>query len=96
MSTGQNAPPAAARLWLVNAVFTGYKRVLGPALHVLSPMRGGCPYQPTCSEYAALAFAEHGWLRGGAMAAWRLLRCNPLSRGGWDPVQPGRSRQPTV
>ena len=54
-------------------------------LHSLSFLRGGCAYQPTCSEYAQIALAQHGLLRGGALALWRLLRCNPFSRGGWDP-----------
>ncbi len=81
---------------LLDLLFTGYKRVLGPAIHAVSPVRGGCPYQPTCSEYAVLACAEHGFFRGGAMAAWRLLRCNPFSHGGWDPVPPARKRHNTV
>ncbi len=49
-------------------------------------MRGGCRYQPTCSEYAAVAIARHGWGKGMAMAAARLLRCHPWSKGGFDPV----------
>jgi uncharacterized protein len=61
-----------------------YKHVLAPSLHASMP--GACPFQPTCSDYAALAVAEHGLLRGGMMAAWRVLRCHPLSRGGFDPV----------
>ncbi len=72
----------------VEGLFLLYKRVVSPVLHTFAPVRGSCCYQPTCSEYAALACAEHGLLRGGAMAAWRVLRCNPLSRGGWDPVPP--------
>jgi uncharacterized protein len=71
------ARAALALLWI-------YKRVLGPALHAGVP--GACCFQPTCSEYAAIAIAEHGVLRGGAMAVWRVLRCNPLNRGGFDPV----------
>jgi putative membrane protein insertion efficiency factor len=45
---------------------------------------GTCKYHPTCSEYAALAIRKHGVLRGIAMSAWRLLRCNPWSHGGID------------
>jgi len=72
----------------IDAAFTVYKRLFSPVIHALAPGAGGCPYQPTCSEYAALALAQHGLLKGGAMAAFRLLRCNPFSRGGWDPVPP--------
>jgi putative membrane protein insertion efficiency factor len=61
-----------------------YRGAVSPMLHALAP--GGCRFQPTCSEYAAMAVAEWGLLRGGAMALWRLLRCHPLSRGGFDPV----------
>ena len=43
-----------------------------------------CKYHPSCSEYAVLAIRKHGVLRGGAMAGWRLLRCNPWSHGGVD------------
>ena len=51
----------------------------------ISPMFGArCKYYPSCSEYAVLATKRHGAMRGLAMAAWRLLRCNPLSRGGVD------------
>lgn len=45
-----------------------------------------CRYFPTCSEYALTAVERYGAARGGAMAAWRVLRCNPLSKGGYDPV----------
>jgi len=57
-----------------------YRRWISPAIHSLSP--GGCRYLPTCSEYASVAIATHGPLRGGLLAAWRLLRCNPFGRGG--------------
>ena len=46
-----------------------------------------CKYHPSCSEYAVQALRTHGLVRGGAMAGWRLLRCNPWSRGGFDPVR---------
>lgn len=57
-----------------------YQRVISPAL----PRR--CKYEPTCSRYAVRAVAEYGILRGLVLAAWRLLRCNPWSNGGYDPV----------
>ncbi len=46
-----------------------------------------CRYEPTCSEYAAQAILEHGSIKGIGLAAWRLLRCNPWSAGGFDPVK---------
>lgn len=45
-----------------------------------------CKYYPTCSQYALEAIRRHGALKGGAMALWRILRCNPFSHGGYDPV----------
>jgi putative membrane protein insertion efficiency factor len=47
-----------------------------------------CKYHPSCSEYAIQALRTHGLVRGSAMAGWRLLRCNPWSHGGFDPVKP--------
>lgn len=66
------------------ALLSFYKRWLSPAIHTLGV--GGCKFQPSCSEYAALAIAMHGPLRGSALALWRLLRCHPFSRGGLDQV----------
>lgn len=45
-----------------------------------------CRYYPTCSAYAYEAFKKHGILKGFYLALWRLLRCNPFSPGGYDPV----------
>jgi putative membrane protein insertion efficiency factor len=45
-----------------------------------------CKYEPTCSRYAIQAVGEYGILRGVVLAGWRLLRCNPWSYGGYDPV----------
>jgi len=45
-----------------------------------------CKYHPSCSQYAIDAVRERGLLRGSLLAGWRLLRCNPWSRGGFDPV----------
>jgi putative membrane protein insertion efficiency factor len=60
---------------------------------LISPLLGpACRYTPTCSHYAAEAVEMHGALKGTALAAWRLLRCHPFARGGFDPVPlPGRS-----
>ncbi len=53
----------------------------------LSPLLGPrCRYHPSCSEYAAQALRRHGILRGSLLSGWRLLRCNPWSHGGHDPV----------
>lgn len=68
------------------AMLDFYRRWLSPALHSLNP--GGCRYLPTCSEYASQAIVMHGPLKGGALALWRLLRCNPFARGGLDLVPP--------
>jgi hypothetical protein len=57
----------------------------------LSPAFGArCRYYPSCSEYAAQAIQRFGILRGLVLAGWRLLRCNPWSHGGFDPVDDQR------
>lgn len=71
-----------------------YKSALSPMLHGLMPGTSGCRFQPTCSEYAVLAYAQHGWLRGSALALWRVLRCHPLAKGGWDPVPEQKQARP--
>ena len=53
----------------------------------ISPWRPPCcRYIPTCSQYAVTAIERYGAWKGGWMALWRILRCNPLSKGGYDPV----------
>ncbi len=53
----------------------------------LSPLkRTKCPYIPTCSQYGLEAIEKYGAVKGGIMAFWRILRCNPFSKGGYDPV----------
>lgn len=47
---------------------------------------GYCKFQPTCSDYAYMAIEKHGVIRGGLKGTWRVLRCNPFSHGGHDPV----------
>ena len=61
----------------------------------ISPMFGErCRYYPSCSEYAAQAIGRFGILRGLVLAGWRLLRCNPWSKGGVDPVEDQRLFRP--
>jgi uncharacterized protein len=72
---------------LLLALLGFYHRWLSPILHWLGG-GGGCKYLPTCSEYAALAIATHGPLRGSLLAVRRLLRCHPFGPGGLDPVPP--------
>lgn len=58
----------------------------------LSPLKGHatCRFVPTCSEYALEAYRTRGFFVGTALTAWRLLRCNPFCKGGYDPVPPRR------
>lgn len=54
----------------------------------ISPYKGfRCPYIPSCSQYGVEAIEKYGPLKGGLLALWRILRCNPLSKGGYDPVK---------
>lgn len=64
----------------VQFVLRGYKRFISPM------MLPACKFTPTCSEYAMDAVEYHGVFRGLGMAVWRVLRCNPFSKGGLDPV----------
>jgi putative membrane protein insertion efficiency factor len=57
-----------------------YQRLISPAL----PRR--CKYEPTCSAYVLDALTQYGLARGSVLACWRVLRCNPFSHGGYDPV----------
>ncbi|HMD54203.1 MAG TPA: membrane protein insertion efficiency factor YidD [Phycisphaerae bacterium] len=58
----------------------------------LSPIFGGrCRFSPSCSVYAVEAIQEYGPWRGSWMALWRILRCHPLAKGGYDPVAPKKN-----
>lgn len=53
----------------------------------ISPMKGTkCPYIPSCSQYGLEAIQKYGVFKGSLLAIWRILRCNPFSKGGFDPV----------
>ena len=59
----------------------GYQRFLSP----LFPP--SCRFYPSCSEYAVQAIGKYGIFKGGVKAVWRILRCNPFNKGGYDPVE---------
>jgi len=73
---------------LLLGLLRAYKRLISP---LLPP---ACRFEPSCSEYAREAIELHGSWHGSRLALWRLLRCNPFCRGGFDPVpaQPHRRR----
>lgn len=66
---------------IVVKAIRAYQRFVSP---LLPP---SCRFSPSCSQYTLLAVQKHGVLKGGLMGAWRVLRCNPFSKGGFDPVK---------
>ena len=66
--------------WLTLHLIRFYQRFVSP---MLPPT---CRFYPSCSQYAYEAIAKYGIIKGTRLAAWRLLRCNPFGRGGYDPV----------
>ncbi len=68
---------AKPAIWLIRV----YKRTLSP---MLPP---SCRFSPSCSQYALEALEKYGLLKGTALGIYRLLRCHPFSRGGFDPVK---------
>jgi putative membrane protein insertion efficiency factor len=64
----------------VLALIRFYQRWISPGLPA------ACRYTPTCSEYSYQAIAKYGIIKGGMLAVWRIIRCNPFTRGGYDPV----------
>lgn len=48
---------------------------------------GFCRFRPTCSDYSIQAIEKYGIIKGGLKSLWRLLRCNPFNKGGYDPVK---------
>jgi putative membrane protein insertion efficiency factor len=66
--------------WLALKFIRGYQRGVSPLLPA------SCRFVPSCSDYGYQAIEKYGIIRGGAMAVWRVLRCNPFNKGGYDPV----------
>ena len=62
-----------------------YRAVVSPVIHAMNGP--ACRFEPSCSEYGREAVAEYGIVRGGAMAIWRIARCNPMGGHGYDPVR---------
>ena len=73
-------------LWLLRF----YKRNISPLLP------NACIYTPTCSEYAMEAIEKHGVIKGTGLAVWRVLRCNPFARGGYDPVPEPKKHKESI
>ena len=82
--------PVRRALWLagapLRALLIGLVRLY--RLTLSGWLGGQCRFYPSCSHYAERAIRMHGALKGSALAAWRVLRCNPFGRGGVDPVPP--------
>lgn len=67
--------------WVLLGLIRLYQMLVSPALPA-----GTCRFYPSCSHYGYQAIYKYGVLKGSLMAAWRVLRCNPFNRGGYDPV----------
>jgi uncharacterized protein len=62
-------------------ILKAYKRIISPI------MPDSCRFYPTCSEYAMQAVNKYGVLKGSIKSIYRILRCNPFNKGGYDPVR---------
>jgi putative membrane protein insertion efficiency factor len=67
--------------WPLLMLIRAYQAVVSPTLPPDT-----CRFYPSCSHYGYQAIYKHGAIKGSLMAAWRVLRCNPFNRGGYDPV----------
>ncbi|RMH02336.1 MAG: membrane protein insertion efficiency factor YidD [Planctomycetota bacterium] len=74
---------------LLQALIRAYRRFLSPLFG-----SGKCRFVPTCSQYAEEAIEVHGVVKGSLLACWRILRCQPLCRGGYDPVPLKKDSRP--
>lgn len=67
--------------WIVLSIIRGYQKLVSPVIS-----QNTCRFYPSCSHYGYQAIYKYGVIKGGVMAAWRILRCNPFNPGGFDPV----------
>jgi len=72
--------PAQPTAWAARGAIRVYQAILGPYL----PTQ--CKFTPTCSQYGLMCVRKYGTLRGSLLITWRLIRCSPLTHGGYDPV----------
>ncbi len=84
----EDAPSLSIPVRAACLMIRGYQLTLGKLLGAFGPV---CRFQPTCSRYTMAAIKRHGFLRGCLLGFWRILRCNPLCRGGHDPVPERKS-----
>jgi putative membrane protein insertion efficiency factor len=73
---------------IAQALVLGYQKTLSPDHGLLQPLfpYGYCKYHPSCSEYTYQALGKYGLIKGLVLGSWRVLRCNPWSKGGDDPL----------
>lgn len=75
---------------IILSAITFYQKTFSPDHSPVGKKRfpqGYCRYQPTCSQYSFQAIDRYGVIRGGFLGLWRIFRCNPWSKGGFDPVR---------
>lgn len=82
--TPEAKPGVPARLGMAGVRF--YQKFLSKPLHLAMGPGSGCRFVPSCSAYTMEAIRTHGLCKGSLLGLWRILRCSPLCRGGFDPV----------
>lgn len=73
--------------YLVIKIIKLYQKTLSPDHGLFKRPLGYCRFQPTCSEYCLTAFDKYGFIKGAMKCSYRILRCNPFNKGGWDPLK---------